>query len=171
MKKMILTLCIAVGMVFATNAQRFAMVDMEYIMRNIPSFETAQEQLNQVSRRWQAEVEAMMQEVQQMYRNYQTELVFLSDAMRVQREDEIIAKERAANELRRRYFGQDGELFQMRESLMRPIQDEIYTALQEIISEQNLDMVFDRSSAMHIIIAAPRLDISDAVLRRLGYSR
>jgi outer membrane protein len=171
MKKLILTLCIIAGMAVGANAQRFAMVDMEYIMRNIPRFETAEEQLNQVSRRWQAEVEAAMQEVQQLYRDYQTELVFLSEAMRVQREEEIIAKERAANELRRRYFGQDGELFRMRESLMRPIQDDIYTALQEIINERGLDMVFDRSSAMHIIITAPRLDISDDVLRNLGYAR
>jgi outer membrane protein len=171
MKKLILTLCLIAGFSFASNAQRFAMVDMEYIMRNIPSFETAEEQLNQVSRRWQSEVEAMMQEVQQMYRNYQTELVFLSEAMKVQREEEIIAKERAANELRRRYFGQEGELFRMRESLMKPIQDEIYTALQEITNEKGYDMVFDRSSAMHIIITSPRLDISDEVLRKLGYSR
>ena len=171
MKKLVLTLCLMAGFVFASNAQRFAMVDMEYIMRNIPRFESAEEQLNQISRRWQAEVETMMQEVQQMYRNYQTELVFLSDEMRRQREEEIIAKERAANELRRRYFGQDGELFQMRANLMRPIQEDIYTALQEIINERGLDMVFDRSSAMHVIIAAPRLDISDEVLRKLGYAR
>jgi len=171
MKKLILTLCILAGMAVGANAQRFAMVDMEYIMRHIPRFETAEEQLNQVSRRWQAEVEAAMQEVQQLYRDYQTELVFLSEAMRVQREEEIIARERAANELRRRYFGQDGELFRMRESLMRPIQEDIYNALQEIINERGLDMVFDRSSAMHVIITAPRLDISDDVLRNLGYMR
>jgi len=171
MKKLILTACLLVGMAIGANAQRFAMVDMEYIMRNIPRFETAEEQLNQVSRRWQAEVEAAMQEVQQLYRNFQTELVFLSEAMRVQREEEIIARERAANELRRRYFGQDGELFRMRENLMRPIQEDIYNALQEIVNERGLDMVFDRSSAMHIIIAAPRLDISDDVLRALGYAR
>jgi len=171
MKKLVLTLCLIAGFTFATHAQRFAMVDMEYIMRNIPRFESAEEQLNLISRRWQAEVEAMMQEVQQMYRNYQTELVFLSDEMRRQREEEIIAREREANELRRRYFGQDGELFQKRASLMRPIQDEIYTALQEIINDRGLDMVFDRSSAMHVIIASPRLDISDDVLRRLGYAR
>ena len=171
MKKLVLILCLMAGFVFASNAQKFAMVDMEYIMRNNPRFESAEEQLNIVSRRWQTEVEAMMQEVQQMYRNYQTELVFLSEEMRRQREEEIIAKERAANELRRKYFGQDGELFQKRESLMRPIQDEIYTALQEIVNEKGLDMVFDRSSAMHIVIAAPRLDISDEVLRKLGYAR
>jgi len=171
MKKLILTLCLVAGLAFASNAQKFAMVDMEYIMKNIPSFETAEEQLNQISRRWQAEVEAMMQEVQQMYRNYQTELVFLSEEMKVRREEEIIAKERTANELRRKYFGQDGELFQKRESLMRPIQDEIYTALQEIARDKGYDMVFDRSSAMHIIIALPKLDISDEVLRKLGYSR
>ncbi|NDV47218.1 OmpH family outer membrane protein [Paludibacter sp. 221] len=171
MKKVLLTLFVVAGFAFASQAQKFAMVDMEYIMKNIPSYETAEEQLNQISKKWQSEVEAQTQEVQQMYKNYQTELVFLSDDMKVKREEEIIAKEKAAQELKRKYFGQDGELFKKRESLMKPIQDEIYAALQEIVTDKGYELVFDRSSAMHVIIASPKLDISDEVLRKLGYSK
>jgi len=171
MKKLVLTLCLFAGFAVAINAQKFAMVDMEYIMKNIPSYETAEEQLNQISKKWQSEVEVQMQEVQQLYKNYQTELVFLSEDMKVQREEEIIAKEKAANELKRKYFGQDGELFKKRESLMKPIQDEVFTALQELTNDKGYDLIFDRSSAMHVVIASPKLDVSDEVLRKLGYSK
>ena len=171
MKKLILTLCLLAGFAVAANAQKFAMVDMEYIMKNIPSYETAEEQLNQISKKWQSEVEVQMQEVQQLYKNYQTELVFLSEEMKVKREEEIIEKEKAANELKRKYFGQDGELFKKRESLMKPIQDEVYAALQEISADKGYDLIFDRSSAMHVVIASPKLDISDEVLKKLGYSK
>ena len=147
------------------------MVDMEYIMKNIPAYETANEQLNQISKRWQKEVETQMTEVQSMYKNYQTELVFLSEEMKVKREEEIIAKEKAAQELKKNYFGPEGELFKKRQSLMKPIQDEIYTAIQEISAEKDLSMVFDRSSSMNIIFTSPKLDISDIILQKLGYSK
>ena len=119
----------------------------------------------------QKEVESKLQEVQTMYKNYQTELVFLSDEMKVQREEEIVAKEKEANELKRKYFGQDGELFKKRESLMKPIQDEIYTAIQEVAQMKGYDVVIDRSSDMSLIYSAPKLDISDQVLEKLGYSK
>lgn len=147
------------------------MVDMEYIMKNIPSFETANEQISQISKKWQSEVELQLQEVQKMYKNYQTELVFLSDDMKVKREEEIIAKEKEANELKKKYFGADGELFKKRQSLMKPIQDEVYTAIQEISKEKDYSMVFDKTSSMNIIFTSPKLDISDVVLQKLGYSK
>ena len=152
-------------------AQKYALVDMQYILKNVPSYETANEQLSIVSKKWQKEVESKLQEVQTMYKNYQTELVFLSDEMKVQREEEIVAKEKEANELKRKYFGQDGELFKKRESLMKPIQDEIYTAIQEVAQMKGYDMVIDRSSDMSLIYSAPKLDISDQVLEKLGYSK
>jgi outer membrane protein len=153
------------------QAQKFAMVDMEYIMKNIPAFETANEQLNQVSKKWQSEVDTKMQEVQSMYKNYQTELVFMSEDMKTKREDEIIANEKAAQELKRTYFGTDGELFKKRQSLMKPIQDEVYTAIQEISKDKDLEMIFDKSSSMNLIFTSPKLDISDQVLIKLGYSK
>jgi len=159
------------GITFAGNAQKFAMVDMEYIMKNIPAYETANEQLTQISKKWQSEVDIQMQEVQKMYKNYQTELVFLSEDMKVKREEEIVAKEKAAQELKRTYFGTEGELFKKRQSLMKPIQDEVYTAIQEISKEKDFSLIFDKSSSMNIIFTSPKLDISDLVLQKLGYSK
>ena len=171
MKKLFIILLLISGITYSGLAQKFAMVDMEYIMKNIPAYESANEQLNQVSKKWQSEVETQMQEVQKMYKNYQTELVFLTDEMKVKREEEIVAKEKAAQELKRTYFGQEGELFKKRQSLMKPIQDEIYTAIQEISKEKDLSLVFDKSSAMSVIFASPNLDISDSILNKLGYSK
>jgi len=171
MKKIIISLCMLVGTFMGVNAQKFAMVDMEYIMKNIPSYESANEQLNQISKKWQSEVDAQMQEVQKMYKNYQTELVFLSDDMKTKREEEIVTKEKAVQELKRSYFGPEGELFKKRQSLMKPIQDEVYTAIQEISKTKEYDLVFDKSSAMSIIYTTPKLDISDVILQKLGYSK
>lgn len=171
MKKLIISLCLLAATGFGANAQKFAMVDMEYIMKNIPSYETANDQLNQVSKKWQSEVEAQMQEVQKMYKNYQTELVFLSDEMKTKREEEIVAKEKAAQELKRTYFGPEGELFKKRQSLMKPIQDEVYAAIQDISKEKDLELVFDKSSSMNVLFTSPKLDISDAILQKLGYSK
>ena len=171
MKKLIISLCMLVGIAVAGNAQKFAMVDMEYIMKSIPAFETANEQLTQISKKWQSEVEVQMQEVQNMYKNYQTELVFLSAEMKVKREEEIVAKEKAAQELKRTYFGTDGELFKKRQSLMKPIQDEVYAAIQDVSKEKDLSLVFDKSSSMNVIFTSPKLDISDLILTKLGYSK
>ena len=171
MKKIFLTLCLIAGLGFAAQAQKFATVDMGYIMKNIPAYESANEQLNQVSKKWQAEVDAKMKEVQQLYKNYQTELVFMSDEMKVKREEEIVAKEKAAQELKRSYFGPEGELFKKRESLMKPIQDEVYNAIHELSNTKGLDLIFDKSSAMSAIFVSQKLDISDEVLKKLGYSK
>lgn len=171
MKRTILSIILFTACLSFASAQKYALVDMEYIMKNIPAYETANEQLNMVSKQWQKEVEALLQEVQTMYKNYQTELVFLSEEMKVQREEEIVGKEKEANELKRKYFGQDGELFKKRESLIKPIQDEIYTAIQEIAKEKGYDMVLDKTTTMSLIYSVPKLDISDIVLEKLGYSK
>jgi len=171
MKKLFIALCLLIGVSFTGSAQKFAMVDMEYIMKNIPSYETANDQLNQISKKWQSDIDIQMQEVQKMYKNYQTELVFLSEDMKTKREEEIVTKEKAVQELKRNYFGPEGELFKKRQSLMKPIQDEVYTAIQDLSKEKDLELVFDKSSAMSVIFSSPKLDISDLVLQKLGYSK
>lgn len=171
MKRYILMLALVAAGLAGAQAQKFAIVDMEYILKNIPAYETATEQLNIISKKWQTEVEASMQEVQTMYKNYQTELVFLSEEMKVKREEEIIAKEKAAQELKRTYFGPEGELFKKRQSLMKPIQDEIYNVIQELSREKDLGLIIDKSSSMNIIFSSPKIDISDQVLNKLGYSK
>lgn len=145
-----------------------AYVDMAYILKNLPQYESANEQLSLVSRRWQKEVDALMQEAKVLTSNYQTEQIFLSEEMKKQREEEILIKEKEALELKRKYFGQDGELFKKRESLIKPIQDEIYTAIQEIAQEKHYEVVKDRSADPSLIYMSNKLDISDLVLQKLG---
>ena len=129
------------------------------------------EQLSQVSQKWQNEVEALQQEAQNMYKTYQSDLVFLSAEMKSKREEEIVKKEQEAQDLKRKYFGADGELYKKRESLMKPIQDEIYNAVKEISEDKGYQLVIDRASAMSIIFASPKIDISNEVLSKLGYSK
>ena len=170
MKKIIMMLMMAV-MAITANAQKYALIDMEYILKNIPAYEMTNEQLSQVSKKWQNEVEALQQEAQNMYKNYQSELVFLSAEMKTKREEEIVKKEQEAQDLKRKYFGPEGELYKKRESLMKPIQDEIYNAVKEISEDKGYQMVIDRASAMSLIFASPKIDISNEVLLKMGYSK
>ncbi|MDR2691866.1 MAG: OmpH family outer membrane protein [Dysgonamonadaceae bacterium] len=153
------------------HAQKFALIDMEYILKNIPAYEMANEQLNTTSKKWQTEVEAVQQEAQNLYKKYQADLVFLSAEMKTKKEAEIVAKEQEAQELKRKYFGSEGELYKKRESLVRPIQDEIYNAVKEISEAKGYMVILDRASDMSIIYASPKIDVSNEVLAKLGYSK
>ena len=152
------------------NAQKFALVDMEYILKNIPAYERANEQLNQVSKKWQAEVEALNTEAGTMYKNYQNEVVFLSEEQKKDRQEAIMNKEKEASDLKRKYFGPEGELYKKRESLIKPIQDEIYNAVKEVSDTRGYSLVIDRASDSGIIFGSPKIDISNEVLQKLGYS-
>ncbi|MBO5887179.1 MAG: OmpH family outer membrane protein [Bacteroidaceae bacterium] len=151
-------------------AQKFALVDLEYILKNIPAYERANEQLNQVSKKWQAEVEALTTEAETLYKNYQSEAVFLSEEQKTKREEAIVAKEKEAAELKKKYFGPEGELYKKRESLMAPIQEEIYTAIKDISDQKGYGLILDRASDAGIIFASPKIDISNEVLTKLGYN-
>lgn len=171
MKKIILTLMIVLGATFAASAQKFALVDMDYILSSIPNYEMANEQLNQLSQRWQKEVEAVAKEAETMYKNYQNEMVFLTDEQKKAREAEIIAKEKNAAELRQKYFGPEGELYKKRQTLMKPIQEDVYNAIKKLCEERGYQCIFDRASSADIIFASPRIDVSNEVLEKLGYSK
>ena len=151
-------------------AQKFALVDMEYILKNIPAYERANEQLNQVSKKWQAEVDALQIEAQTLYKNYQNEVVFLSQEQKKTRQDAIMEKEKEAAELKKKYFGPQGELFKKRTALMSPIQEEVYTAVKDIADLRGYQLVLDRASDTGIIFGSPKVDISNEVLSKLGYS-
>lgn len=145
-----------------------AFIDMQYILKNLPSYESANEQLTLISKRWQKEIDAAQQEARILATNYQTEQIFLSDEMKRKREEEIVAKENEVLELKRKYFGAEGELFKKREALIKPIQDEIYGVIQDIANEKFIDVVKDRSSDPSLIYMSSKLDISDKVLQKLG---
>lgn len=170
MKRLLLVMFFAVVSATCIQAQKYALIDMEYILKNIPAYERADEQLNQQSRRWQSEIDVLAEEAQTLYKKYQSESMFLSDEQRKKREEEILNIEKKASELKRLYFGPDGELYKKRESLISPIQDEIYNAVKDICDRKGYSMVIDRASAVSIIYASPKIDISNEVLSKLGYS-
>ena len=170
MKRTIILLFAAV-MVFGTafaKDQSIAYIDMQYILKNLPQYEQANEQLTMLSKRWQKEIDAAQQEARVMATNYQTEQIFLSETMRAQREQEIVKKEQEVLELKRKYFGQEGELYKKREALIKPIQDEIYNAIQDLANEKRIDIIKDRSADLSLIYMSSKLDMSDQVLRKLG---
>ena len=170
MKKSIFILLMLFGVGASANAQKCALIDMEYILGNIPAYERANEQLEQVSKQWQGEIEKIAEEGKAMYKNYQSQIASLSEVQRGKKEEEIVAKEKSAADLRRKYFGPEGELNKKRESLLQPIQDKIYNAVKEIATQRGYAVVLDRASASSIIFASPNIDISNEVLARLGYS-
>ena len=161
----------AVIVAATVNAQKFALVDMDYILKNIPAYERANEQLNQVSKKWQAEVDALTSEAQTLYKNYQSEAVFLSEEQKTKREEAVVAKEKEPAELKRKYFGPEGELYKKRQSLLKPIQDDVYNAVKKVSEERGYQVIFDRASSQSIIFASPKIDVSNEVLTKLGYSK
>lgn len=169
MKKFIV-ICAMALVTISASAQKFALLDMEYILKNVPAYERANEQLNQVSKKWQAEIEALNTEAGTMYKNYQNEVVFLSEEQKKEKQEAIMQKEKEASELKRKYFGPEGELFKKREALITPIQEEIYNTVKEISEMRGYSLVIDRASDSGIIYGSPKVDISNEVLEKLGYS-
>ena len=169
MKKVLLLIALFASTI-SMQAQKFALVDMDYIFKNIPAYERANEQLTQVSKKWQAEVDALTTEAQTMYKNYQNEVVFLSKEQKKAKQDAIMEKEKQASDMKRKYFGPDGELFKKRTALMNPIQEEVYNAVKDVADLRGYQLVLDRASNGGIIFGSPKVDISDEVLRKLGYS-
>ena len=171
MKRLVLSCIVALAAALGAQAQKFALVDMEYILSNIPAYERANEQLNQTSKAWQAEVEALNTTAETLYKNYQNESVFLSEAQKKEREKAIVDKEKEAADLKKKYFGPEGELFKKRQSLVEPIQDEIYNAIKGIANAKGFQLILDRASDSGIIFASPSIDISNEVLAKLGYAK
>ncbi len=169
MKKILLTLVVAAGFALAGSAQKFALIDMEYILKNVPQYEMANEQLNQLSQRWQKEAEVASKDADEMYKQYLSDKVFLTEEQVKKREEEIVAKEQETTELRYKYFGPEGELYKKRQTLMKPIQDDIYNAVKKLSEERGYQAIFDRASSANIIYASPRIDVSNEVLSKLGY--
>ena len=153
----------------SVNAQQYALIDMEYILNRIPAYENANKQLESLSASWQSEIDKEVAVVDAMYKKYQADLSFLVGEEKTKRENEIVSKENAIQELRNQYFGVQGELFKQQEKLIKPLQDNIYEVIKEISTAAGYAMVIDRASATSIIFASPSIDISDQVLSRLGY--
>lgn len=169
MKKIIFMTVIVLAATLSGTAQKFAFVDSEYIRNNIPAFTAAQQQLDKLSEGWEKEVSDGYAVVEQMYKDYQAEVVLLTQDQKKKREEAIINKEKEVKDLQNRYFGMEGELSKKREELVKPIQDQILKAIKEISVEGSYAVIFDTSAGSNILFANPRYDLSDQVLQKMGY--
>jgi len=169
MKKLIYLLLISLTCNLNAYSQKFAYIDSDYILNKIPEFKQAQDKLDALSADWQKEIENKYADVEQMYRTYQQEQVLLTDNMKVKREEAIIKKETAAKNLQQKYFGPEGELYIKRQELIKPIQDKIYDAIQQLAANNKYAIVFDSSSDLIMLYKNNNLDKSDKVLDLMGY--
>jgi len=169
MKKLLLILALSFTTITAAQAQKFAYVDTDYILNKIPEFKQAQDKLDAISADWQKEIENKYTEVDQMYRAYQQEQVLLTDEMKVKREETIINKENQAKQLQQKYFGPEGDLYLKRQELIKPIQDKVYDAIQQLAANNKYQVIFDSSSDLIMLYKNNNLDKSDKVLDLLGY--
>lgn len=153
---------------FATQAQRYCVIDSKYILENLPEYKQAQTKLDEASAQWQKEIDNKLQEVDRMYKTYQAEQVMLSDEMKKKREDDIIKKEKEAKDLQKKRFGFEGDMFKKRQELVKPVQDRVYNAVQKMATSKSFDIIYDKSADLSVFYNDPKLDKSDDVLRELG---
>lgn len=168
MKKIILPLLLLMGSYFTTQAQKYCIIDSKYILEKVPEYTQAQQQLDALSKNWQSEVDDKMKEVDKMYKSYQAERAMLNEDMRKKREDEIIAKEKLAKDLQKKYFGYEGDLFKKRQELVKPVQDKVYNTVQKMATARGYDLVLDKAGGVTMFYVDPKLDRSDDVLKSLG---
>ena len=168
MKKRIFTVLAASLLVLSAYSQKYAYIDSEYILSNMPDYTEAQAELDRLATEWQKEIEQKFAEIDAMYKKYQTEAITLPDNMKQKREDAIINAEKAAQDLQKKRFGTDGDLFKKREELVKPIQDRVFTAIDEYAKEKGYAFVFDVAGSMTIIYADPKWDINDQIMQKLG---
>lgn len=171
MKRIAIIFTLIFTVALTSYGQRFAYIDSDYIMENIPEYKAAEMEIERISIEWQAELEEMFAEIEQMFRAYQAEAPLLPEEIRQQREDAIVAREQSAKELQMRRFGRDGELFQKRQEMIQPIQDRIFDAVQTIATRGNYAVIFDKSGGVTMLYTDVRYDLSDEVLQSLGYRR
>ncbi len=169
MKKLIILGVFTLLCISASFAQKYAYVDTDYILGKLPSYVAAQEQLDKLSQKYQKELETLHAELDQIYKDYQGEVVLLSQDMKKKREEQIVNKEKEYKKLQRQYFGPDGDLAKKKEALVKPVQDEVFNAIQTIAEQGSYSMVFDKAGSMTMIYTNPKFDLSDQVLQKLGY--
>ena len=151
------------------NAQKFAYIDSEYVLLHMPEYATAQTELNNYAIEWQADIESKLEAADRLEVAYRAERVLLTAEMRVKREDGISKKRAEAKEMQKQKFGVEGELFQKRQELIEPIQQQLFESLKDIASGSGYMVIFDKSNQSNMLYTNPKYDISDRLIKKLGY--
>lgn len=167
MFKIIFTFLLIISCFFGTIAQKYAFVDTKYILSELPEYTAAQKKLDDLSEKWQAEIESKYKDIEVKYKAYQQEMILLPEETKKQREDEMREMENSAKELQKKYFGINGQLFQKRKELIEPIQDKIYKAIKNMAKDKDYDFILDKGINSNILYADPKYDKSDAILKEI----
>jgi outer membrane protein len=150
-------------------AQKYAYVNTQYILENIPEYKSAMQQLDNISVVWQKEIEDKYAIIDKLYKAYQAEQVLLTEEMKKRRQDEITSKEKDVKDLQKQRFGVDGDLFKKKLELVKPVQDKIYNAVKKLATDGSYAIIFDKSSDLIMLYTNPKYDKSDDILNALGY--
>ena len=168
MKKILFAACCLLAFSLTGYSQHFAVVDTKYILDKMPEYKDAQKRLDQTSMQWQKEIDDKQAALDKMYKEYDAEQIMLSDTLKRKREDQLFNKEKEVRDLQRKRFGFEGDLFKMRQELVKPIQDKVYNAIQQVAVNRMYDFILDKSEGITVIFADPKLDKSEDVLKALG---
>src|ERR1700754_1384488 len=168
MKKILLATCCALACFLSSHAQGYAVVDTKYILDKMPEYKEAQKRLDQTSMQWQKEIDTKQATLDRMYKDYDAERVMLSDTLKRKREDQLFNMEKEVRDLQRKRFGYEGDLFKLRQDLVKPVQDKVYNAIQQLAVNRMYDFILDKSEGITVIFADPKLDKSEDVLKILN---
>ena len=168
MKKTLLSIACLLVIAFAAHSQSYAVVDTKYILEKMPEYKDAQKRLDQQSMVWQKEIDDKQAALNKMYKEYDAEKVMLSDTLQKKREIQLFNAEKEVRDLQRKRFGYEGDLFKLRQELVKPIQDKVYDAIQHLAVARMYDFILDKSEGITVIFADPKLDKSEDVIKSLG---
>lgn len=171
MKKLLLIFTFLLGAFSIADAQRYAVIDSHYILEKMPEYEQAQQKLDAIAQQWQKEIDDKFQQVDKLYKQYNAEKVMLTDELKKKRQDEVMQVEKEARDLQKQRFGYQGDLFNKRQELIKPVQDNVYNAVQKLAAQKMYDFVMDKSGGITLFYYDPKLDQSDEVLKILGIKK
>ena len=170
MKKILLGIALILASFSFVSAQKYAYVDTDYILDNIPEYGDAKTTLDELSAKWQKEIEVKFSEIDKLYKSFQAESVLLPEDVKRKKEDDIVKKEKNVKDIQKQRFGKEGDLFKKRQELVKPIQEKIYNAIEQIAADEGYAVIFDKAGSLSMIYTNPKFDISEEILNKMGYT-
>lgn len=171
MKKTIFSTLVAIFITLSAFGQRIAIVDVGQILDNLTEYKQAQAEIDRISANWRQEISQEYDKIKSMYNKYQAEQVLLSEEVKIEREEEIMNREKEVRDLQKRRFGPEGDLFRKRQELVSPIQDEVFNAIQKYAELKGYDLIFDKAGSAGLLFANDEYDKTDEIARDLGIKK
>lgn len=167
MKKWISFIALFLGLASFTFAQKFCYVDSQYILENLPEYTSSQNRLKSQTESWQKEIEQKQENLAKLQAEFEAEKILLT-AEQVKEQEKKLAEEiQAVKSLQDKRYGPTGDLVNLRRSMVKPLQDQIYNATKEVADKRGYSFVFDKGSDLIMIYTDPKFDISREVLQTL----